>query len=71
MIELWVKSIILEDFKMDKYTYNEQNGLWYELQEDYYLSYLKLPEEKRYTSDVKWDTLYTLNSNICDGYQEW
>lgn len=56
---------------MDKYTYNEQNGLWYELQEDYYLPCLKLPEKKRYTSDVRWDVLYTLNSNICDGYQEW
>lgn len=31
---------------MDKYTYNEQNGLWYELQENYYLPCLKLPEKK-------------------------
>lgn len=31
---------------MDKYTYNEQNGLWYELQGDYYLPCLKLPEEE-------------------------
>ena len=31
---------------MDKYIYNEQNGLWYELQEDYYLPCLKLPEEE-------------------------
>ena len=30
---------------MEKYTYNEQNGLWYELQGDYYLPCLKLPEE--------------------------
>ena len=30
---------------MDKYIYNEKNGLWYELQGDYYLPYLKLPEE--------------------------
>ena len=30
---------------MDKYIYNEQNGLWYELQGDYYLPCLKLPEE--------------------------
>ncbi len=27
---------ILEDFKMDKYIYDENNGLWYELQGDYY-----------------------------------
>ena len=32
---------------MDKYTYNEQNGLWYELQGDYYLPCLKLPEEPK------------------------
>ena len=28
---------------MEKYIYNEQNGLWYELQGDYYLPCLKLP----------------------------
>ena len=31
---------------MEKYNYNEQNGLWYELQGDYYLPCLKLPEEE-------------------------
>lgn len=46
MIELWVKSITLEDYKMDKCIYNEKNGLWYELQGDYYLPCLKLPEEE-------------------------
>ena len=30
---------------MDKYIYNEKNGLWYELQGGYYLPCLKLPEE--------------------------
>ena len=30
---------------MEKYIYNENNGLWYELQGDYYLPCLKLPEE--------------------------
>ena len=30
---------------MDKYIYSEKNGIWYELQGDYYLSCLKLPEE--------------------------
>ena len=30
---------------MDKYIYDEKNGLWYELQGDYYLPCLKLPEE--------------------------
>ena len=31
---------------MDKYIYDEKNGLWYELQGDYYLPCLKLPEEE-------------------------
>ena len=31
---------------MEKYIYNEQNGLWHELQGDYYLPCLKLPEEE-------------------------
>ena len=30
---------------MDKYIYNKKNGFWYELQGNYYLSCLKLPEE--------------------------
>ena len=31
---------------MDKYIYDEKNGLWYELQRDYYLPCLKLPKEE-------------------------
>lgn len=31
---------------MGKYIYDENNGLWYELQGDYYLSCLTLPAEK-------------------------
>ena len=38
--------IILEDFKMDKYIYDENNGLWYELQGEYYLPCLTLPPEE-------------------------
>ena len=32
---------------MEKYIYDERNGLWYELQGDYYLPCLKLPEEEQ------------------------
>ena len=35
---------------MDKFIYNEINGLWYELQGDYYLPCLKLPEEEWHIS---------------------
>ena len=31
---------------MDKYIYDEKNGLWYELQGIYYLPCLKLPKEE-------------------------
>ena len=38
--------MILEDFNMDKYIYDNSNGLWYELQGDYYIPCLVLPDEK-------------------------
>lgn len=31
---------------MDKYIYDENNGLWYELQGDYYLPCITLPPEE-------------------------
>ena len=30
---------------MEKYIYDENNGLWYELQGDYYIPCLKFPDE--------------------------
>ena len=32
---------------MDKYIYDENNGLWYELQGDYYIPCLTIPEEQQ------------------------
>jgi len=32
---------------VEKYKFDENNGLWYELQGDYYLPCLKLPEEEQ------------------------
>ena len=32
---------------MEKFIYDEKNGLWYELQGDYYIPCLKLPEEEQ------------------------
>lgn len=29
--------IIMEDFKLDKYIYDKNNGLWYELQGDHFI----------------------------------
>lgn len=43
---MYVEYIIMEDFSMDKYIYDDKNGLWYELQGDYYIPCLILPAEK-------------------------
>ena len=32
---------------MEKYIYDENNGVWYELQGDYYIPCLKLPDEEQ------------------------
>ena len=36
----------MEDYIIEKYIYDEKNGLWYEKQGDYYLPCLELPEEE-------------------------
>ena len=58
---------------MDKYIYDDKNGLWYELQGDYYIPCLILPTEeenkpiglwgqrhKRYLQEHKWVFYITL-----------
>lgn len=57
---------------MEKYIYDENNGLWYELQRDYYIPCLTLPDEeerpigiwgqrhKRYLKEYKNATYTTL-----------
>ena len=37
---------------MDKYIYDENNGLWYELQGDYYIPCLTIPEEEQRTIGI-------------------
>ena len=37
---------------MDKYIYDENNGLWYELQGDYYIPCLTIPEEEQLSIGV-------------------
>ena len=39
---------------MEKYIYDESNGLWYELQGDYYIPCLALPAEKENKSIGLW-----------------
>ena len=42
---------------MEKVIYDKKNGLWYELQGDYYIPCLKLPEEEQQPIDV-WGQRY-------------
>ena len=37
----------MEDYTMEKYIYDDKNGLWYELQGDYYIPCLNLPAEEQ------------------------
>lgn len=37
---------------MEKYIYDNSNGLWYELHGDYYLPCLVIPEEEIHTIDI-------------------
>ena len=46
MCEYINNAIIQEDFNMEKYIFDENNGLWYELQGDYYIPCLTLPAEE-------------------------
>ena len=39
--------IIAEDFDMDKYIFDKNNGLWYELIGDYYFPCLTVPAEEK------------------------
>ena len=39
--------MVLEDFNMDKYIYDNSNGLWYEMQGNYYIPCLVLPTKKK------------------------
>lgn len=39
-------AIIQEDFTMEKTIYDENNGLWYELQGDYYIPCLAIPAQE-------------------------
>ena len=44
--------IIRRIMNMDKYIYDENNGLWYELQSDYYIPCLTISEEEQRTIGI-------------------
>ena len=45
MCEYTSTTIITEDVNMEKYIYDKNNGLWYELQGDYYIPCLTVPAQ--------------------------
>ena len=63
---------------MDKYIYDDKNGLWYELQGDYYIPCLILPTEKEQPiglwgqrQRLKPFTLEQSSSSFLPGRPEW
>lgn len=46
MCEYINDAIIQEDYIMEKYIFDKSNGLWYELQGDYYIPCLTVPAEE-------------------------
>lgn len=46
MCEYINDAIIQEDFSMEKYVFDKSNGLWYELQGDYYIPCLTVPVQE-------------------------
>ena len=46
MCDYFNGAIIQEDFKMEKYIFDEGNGLWYELRGDYYFPCLTVPAQE-------------------------
>ena len=45
-------TIIQEDFSMEKYIFDEGNGLWYELRGDYYIPCLTVPAQEERTIGI-------------------
>ena len=46
MCEYISTTITTEDVNMEKYIYDEKNGLWYELQGDYYIPCLTVQAQE-------------------------
>lgn len=56
--------IIWEDNIMEKYIYDESNGLWYELQGDYYIPCLALTAEEERPIGIWGTATQTLSKRI-------
>ena len=53
---------------MDKYIYDDKNGLWYELQGDYYIPCLILPTEKEQPIGLWGTAAFALSERISQAY---
>ena len=51
---------------MEKYIYDENNGLWYELQGNYYIPCLKLPERETKEIGVWGCSIWTISNNTAE-----
>jgi hypothetical protein len=47
---------------MEKYIYDENNGMWYELQGDYYIPCLKLPDEELMNKNGDYAYMFNLQA---------
>lgn len=52
---------------MDKYIYDENNGLWYELQGDYYIPCLTIPEDEQQPIGVGDSGIFGIFARIVKG----
>ena len=53
---------------MDKYIYDESNGLWYELQGDYYIPCLTLPAKEEQPIGLRGAMTLTLSQRVPQRY---
>ena len=52
---------------MDKYIYDDKNGMWYELQGDYYIPCLILPAEKEQPIGL-WGAAFAVSERTSQKY---
>ena len=53
---------------MEKVIYDEKNGLWYELQGDYYIPCLKLPEKEQQPIGIGENDICGISSKIARSF---
>ena len=70
MCEYINDAIIQEDFSMEKYIFDEDNGLWYELQGDYYIPCLAESVQVKGPSAFGGNGTFDISGNIVQHYTQ-